>query len=98
MPRVPTPLTEHRILKTKPDPAKTVNLFDGNGLYLLIKPSGIKLWRMLYSAPDGRRRVLSFGPHPQTSLEEARKRRAEALTILKGGETSKTSKLSLPCP
>ena len=85
MPKIATPLTEARIKKTKPDPVKTINMFDGGGLYLQIKPSGTRLWRMQYPAPDGRRRTLSFGPYSKISLEEARFRRSEALAILEKG-------------
>jgi len=85
MPKIPKPLTESQVQKAKPNPNKSICLSDGNGLFLLIKPSGAKLWKMQYIAPDGRRRTLSFGPLSQISLTEARNRRAEALAILKAG-------------
>jgi hypothetical protein len=49
-------------------------LFDkgsGLGLYLLVNPSGSKLWRLKYS--DGnRRRLKGLGSFPEVSLQEAR--------------------------
>ena len=85
MPKIVKPLNETQIAKTKPHTTRTINLFDGNGLYLMVKPSGSKLWRMLYQSPDGRRRTVSFGAWPQTSLDEARSRRKEALSDLAEG-------------
>ena len=50
MPKIVRPLTESQIVKAKPDPlGKTIQLSDGNGLFLLIKSSGSKLWRMRYT-------------------------------------------------
>ena len=85
MPKVIKPLTKTKIEAAKPDPNRDITLHDGQGLYLLISPQGAKLWRFRYQAPDGRRRLMSFGDFYRVSLEEARNRRAEALSILKTG-------------
>ncbi|WP_121143819.1 integrase arm-type DNA-binding domain-containing protein [Orbus hercynius] len=38
---------------------KELSLYDGDGLYVLIKPSDRKLWRFRYQRPDsGKRTVL----------------------------------------
>jgi integrase len=57
---------------------------DGNGLYLLVRPAGGKLWRMDYRF-HGRRKTLSFGVHPEVSLREARARCREARRLLRSG-------------
>ena len=49
---------------------------DGNGLFLLVKPDGKKWWRFVYTF-DGKRKALSLGVYPQTTLSAARKQ-AEA--------------------
>lgn len=47
MPRKVTPLTDSAIKAAKPK-AKPYKLTDGLGLYLDIKPTGSKLWRLKY--------------------------------------------------
>ena len=47
MPKRIVPLTDMRVKKAKPQ-KKAVMLFDGDGLYLLVAPSGGKLWRLKY--------------------------------------------------
>ena len=59
-------------------------LGDGHGLYLLVKPSGTRLWRMNY-AYMGRQKTLSFGEWPLLSLAEARVKRDEARRIFAAG-------------
>jgi hypothetical protein len=56
---------------------KEWKLTDGNGLYLLVRPTGANFWRFKYRAQD-REQKLSFGAYPQTTLKEARLRRDEA--------------------
>lgn len=52
-------------------------LADEKGLYLLVTPSGGKLWRLKYRNA-GVERKLSLGPYPDTSLAAARKAREVA--------------------
>ena len=47
MARQVTPLTASRLQNAKPK-NKEYKLSDGQGLYILIKPSGGKLWRFKY--------------------------------------------------
>ncbi|MDQ7068749.1 MAG: integrase arm-type DNA-binding domain-containing protein [Sulfurimonas sp.] len=85
MPRVITPLNDRQIkaLKQK-DKAYTKS--DGNGLQLLIKPNGSKLWEFLYKSPTLlKRRKTSFGTYPQTELKTARNKRAEYITKIRNG-------------
>lgn len=63
---------------------KDYKLADGEGLYLLVRPNGSKLWRMKYRFA-GKEKLLSFGAYPGTSLAEARLRRAEAKVALGQG-------------
>lgn len=65
-------LTDRRIKSLKPKET-SYKAFDGRGLYILIKPSGSKLWKMKYRF-EGKEKTLSFGPYPETSLSEARER------------------------
>src|SRR5688572_25071865 len=76
MPRLVVPLSDARIRRTKAG-ATPVRLSDGDGLYLLVQPSGSALWRFDYIL-QGRRKTLSFGTYPEVSLVAARARRAEA--------------------
>ncbi|MCA3514552.1 MAG: DUF4102 domain-containing protein, partial [Rhodobacter sp.] len=39
---------------------KDYKLADGEGLYLLVRPNGSKLWRMKYRF-DGKEKLLSLG-------------------------------------
>lgn len=64
--------------------AKDYKLTDGEGLYLLVRPNGSKLWRMKYRY-GGKEKLLSFGAYPAVSLAEARLRRAKAKVVLGEG-------------
>jgi integrase len=56
---------------------KTVTLFDGGGLFLMVTPSGGKLWRFKYRF-DGKEKKIALGAYPEISLLDARQRRDEA--------------------
>lgn len=56
---------------------KQVKLFDGGGLFLLVTPSGGKLWRLKYRH-EGKEKLLALGAYPEISLADARQRRDEA--------------------
>lgn len=78
-----TPLTDTKVSKAK-STGKRVTMFDGGGLYLLITPSGGKLWRFKYRF-EGKENTLSFGSYPETTLAEARTKREEARKLLANG-------------
>lgn len=84
MARTVTPLTDPKCEAAKPR-EKEYPLFDGQGLYLLVKPSGVKTWRLKFSRPDGRAGLATFGNYPALGLKAARERRAEALELLAHG-------------
>jgi integrase len=53
-------LTDAAAHKKKPNPDKRIELHDGNGLYLVIQPSGAKSWAYRYRV-DGKSRKLTLG-------------------------------------
>ncbi|WP_238548959.1 Arm DNA-binding domain-containing protein [Dickeya dianthicola] len=78
------PLTDTAIRNAKPLD-KPYKLSDAQGLYLLIKPNGSKLWHLKYRF-GGKEKKLAFGAYPTVSLASARKLREEARTILSAGD------------
>jgi Arm DNA-binding domain len=76
-------LTALAIEKLKPK-EKPYKVSDGNGLYLLVKPTGAKLWRVRYHF-EGKETMLSLGAYPAVMLAAARGKRDEALTLLANG-------------
>lgn len=77
-------LTDVAIRNAKPRP-KPYKLGDSQGLFLLIQPSGGKLWRLKYRV-DGREKKMGFGTYPEVSLSEARRRRDEAREAIAAGK------------
>jgi integrase len=76
-------LTDPRVRQAKPAD-KPVRLSDGDGLYLLVQPTGAKWWRFDYRL-NGRRNLLSLGVYPDVPLALARQRRAEARALVAAG-------------
>lgn len=76
-------LTDTAIRNAKPS-AKPKKMFDERGLFLLVQPSGGKLWRLKYRYL-GKEKKLSLGRYPDVSLKVARERRDEARTLLANG-------------
>jgi integrase len=72
---------EIRRLTARPKPYKVA---DALGLFLLIQPSGAKLWRFKYRF-HGCERKLNIGRYPDISLKKARERRDEARQLLAEG-------------
>ncbi|MDR0363175.1 MAG: Arm DNA-binding domain-containing protein, partial [Planctomycetota bacterium] len=70
------PLTDRMIVALKPL-EKAKKYFDGGGLFLLVTPTGGKLWRMAYRFQK-KSKLLSFGQYPAVTLRMARDRREEA--------------------
>ncbi|MBF0283870.1 MAG: tyrosine-type recombinase/integrase [Magnetococcales bacterium] len=71
-------------------------LADGDGMYLLVKPSG-RYWRMDYRFGE-KRKTLALGVYPEVGLKAARAKREEARSLLAGGidpgEARKAEKLA----
>ena len=91
------PLTDTAIRAVKPSENQQ-KLFDGNGLFLLLAPSGSKIWRFKYRF-QGKEKLISFGHYPAVSLKDAREKAVEARKTLGGGidpsAERKASKLQL---
>ena len=77
-------LTDVAIKNAKPR-EKPYKLGDAGGLFLLVQPSGGKLWRLKYRV-DGREKKLGIGTYPDVSLAEARKRRDDARELIAAGK------------
>ncbi len=77
------PLSDIKIKNAKPTD-KPYKLSDGEGLYLLIKPNGSKLWRLKYRHL-GRENVYAIGSYPQVSLSEAKDERYKLKKMHKAG-------------
>ena len=77
------PLTETQIKALKPG-EKARKVADEKGLYLLVQPSGGKLWRLKYRV-DGKEKLLALGAYPDVTLKMARERRDEARRLLADG-------------
>lgn len=85
MARITRPLTNNEILKAKPR-EKDFTLHDGDGLFLLVKTSGKKLWRFRYQRPVSNTRTnLSLGSYPALTLAAARQIRDQYLATLAQG-------------
>ncbi len=80
MPKRIVPLSDMKVQKAK-SKEKSFALFDGGGLFLLVTPSGGKLWRFKYRY-NSKPKLLAFGTYPEISLLDARKRRDDARRLL----------------
>lgn len=77
-------ITDTAIRNAKPG-AKPFKLADGGGMFLLVNPTGGKLWRLKYRI-DGREKLLAIGTYPEVGLGEARRRREEARELIAMGK------------
>ncbi len=85
MAKTPSPLNDTKIKSLKPKD-KNYSISDGNGLQLLIKISGSRLWEFRYTSPTTlKRRKTSFGTYPVTTLKSARDKRDNYLKLLDNG-------------
>jgi len=78
------PLTDTAVKNAKPRPDKAYKLPDEKGLYLLVTVNGGKWWRFDYRF-DGKRKTLSMGTYPDTTLKQARDKRDNARSKLSDG-------------
>lgn len=85
MARTTRPLTNTEILRAKAS-EKELTLHDGDGLFLIVKTSGKKLWRFRYQRPTTKQRtMIGLGAFPALSLADARGLRADYLALLANG-------------
>ena len=69
---------------TCPDDKLQFKKSDGNNLFLLVKRSGSKLWRLRFRYA-GKYQEMALGKYPSISLSEARKLAEEARASLING-------------
>ncbi|EOZ1379813.1 tyrosine-type recombinase/integrase [Enterobacter hormaechei] len=85
MARTTRPLTNTEVLRAKAL-EKDLTLHDGDGLFLIVKTSGKKLWRFRYQRPTTKQRtMMGLGAFPALSLADARGLRADYLALLANG-------------
>ncbi|HBA7087544.1 integrase domain-containing protein [Escherichia marmotae] len=85
MARTTRPLTNTEVLRAKAL-EKDLTLHDGEGLFLIVKTSGKKLWRFRYQRPATKKRtIMGIGAFPALSLADARRLRADYLALLANG-------------
>jgi hypothetical protein len=84
MPRLAIPLSDLqcRTAKTR---ERAYKLFDGGGMYLFVKPNGVKTWRLKYTKPSGKEGTLIIGnypslPFPSHGVSETKPRRCCSTT------------------
>lgn len=85
MARTTRPLTNTEVLRSKATD-KDLTLHDGDGLFMVVKTTGKKLWRFRYQRPTTKKRtMIGLGAFPALSLADARRLRADYLSLLANG-------------
>ncbi|WP_426271350.1 tyrosine-type recombinase/integrase [Dyella kyungheensis] len=89
------PISDLLLRKAKPgynprteqavDPNKPYKIGIANGLYLLVNPTGSKLWRWKYRVA-GKEKLLALGSYPTVSMADARQRCEDARRQLTLGQ------------
>ncbi|TNG94055.1 DUF4102 domain-containing protein [Pasteurellaceae bacterium USgator11] len=70
-------LMNTQVDKAKPS-EKPYHLADGGGLYLLVKPNGVKTWQFNYYKPITKKRIyISLNNYPNLTLAQVRSKREE---------------------
>ncbi|WP_349644593.1 MULTISPECIES: Arm DNA-binding domain-containing protein [unclassified Bradyrhizobium] len=77
-------LNHTKIRNAKPG-ERDYKVTDFDGLYLLVRHSGSKLWRFAYRF-DGKQKQVALGAYPQATLAGARERRDVARKLLANGK------------
>jgi integrase len=80
---MPLALSDAKARNAKPRP-RPYKMSDGEGLFLVVMPSGSKYWRLRYFF-RGKEKLLALGVYPEITLADARHRRAEARKVLAAG-------------
>jgi integrase len=76
-------LNDLRLRQSKPRD-RDYKLTDYDGLYVLIRPTGAKLWRLAYRFA-GKQKLLALGAYPSVTLAEAREARDAARKLVSSG-------------
>lgn len=77
-------LTDIALRNAKPM-EKPYKLTDEKGLYLLVTPSGGRLWKLKFRNKAGVEKKLSLGTYPDVGLKLVRERRDDARRVLASG-------------
>lgn len=77
------PLTDAKIRNAKATD-KPLKLTDGGGLYLEVRPTGAKLWRLRYRI-GGKENVFAIGGYPEVGLADARSEREKVKPLIRQG-------------
>lgn len=86
------PLTDTKCSSAKPRDTE-YPLHDGDGLYLLVRPSGTKSWQFRYKNKTTRKETkITLGTYPELSLAKAREYRSTYRTMLAEGLDPKEQK------
>ena len=83
MPRQTTQLTDTAITKAR-GKEKKYKLYDGKGLFLLVMPTGSKLWRLKYRLHN-KEKEYAIGTYPEITLLKARTKRDELRILIANG-------------
>lgn len=75
------PLTAAQAKNAQPK-EKDYKLYDERGLFLLVKTTGAKYWRLKYRI-DGKEKLLALGVFPEVTLAMARDKRDSARVMVK---------------
>ena len=70
---------------------KPYRMSDGDGLFLLVKPNGSKLWQQRYRFHD-KEKIISHGQYPVVGIKEARDKSFEARRLLAEGTDPQVQK------
>lgn len=76
-------LNELKIRASKPK-ENSYKVWDDRGLYMLVTPTGGRLWRFRYGI-DGVEKLLALGVYPDVSLKRAREKRDQARSAVADG-------------
>jgi integrase len=83
-------LSDTKARNAKPQ-SKPYKIADGDGLFLLVNPTGSKYWRMRYFFA-GKEKLLALGVYPEVPLVDARERRMQAKKLLAAGKDPSEAK------
>jgi integrase len=76
-------ISELKIRASKPK-EKSYKVWDDRGLYMLVTPTGGRLWRFRYRI-GGVEKLLALGAYPDVPLKRAREKRDEARILVADG-------------
>jgi integrase len=77
------PLSDAKLRTLKPE-SRPRKVSDFEGLFLLVQPSGSRLWRLAYRF-GGKQKALALGSYPEMSLRDARRAKDEARDLIAQG-------------